>query len=113
MSSRSGSLLIGIEISHAAEGDLSGQISADVFATHCRGGGGTRAQIDVNGTDLVFIVTGGGWGRPTEGLLHRRGRGAVRKIVRKLEVFDSVSDRLRRVEVYLAHERGMPGIGGA
>src|SRR5256885_12295704 len=55
----SSSLSIGIEIGHAAESNLGGQVSADVFASGCRGGGGTRAEVNVDGTDLVFIVTPG------------------------------------------------------
>src|SRR6266576_3131288 len=91
----SSSLLIGIEIGHAAESNLGGQVSADVFASGCRGGGGTRAEVNVDGTDLVFIVTPGSRQRRHRKLVHRSRRGAIRKIERKLKVFKSLGDRLR------------------
>src|SRR5256885_13219837 len=109
----SSSLLIGIEIGHAAESNLGGQVSADVFASGCRGGGGTRAEVNVDGTDLVFIVTPGSRERRNRKLVHRSRRGAIGKIERKLKVFKSLGYRLRSVKIHRAHKHGMLGIGSS
>src|SRR5438309_83182 len=97
------SLLIGIEISHAAESDLGRQVSADIFASDGCGGDGTRAEVNVDGTDLVFVVTRGSRDRRNRELVHGSWSRAIRKIVRKLKVFQSFGHRLRGVEVYRTH----------
>src|SRR6266576_2968982 len=112
VSSGSSSSLIVIEIGHAAERDLGGQIGANIFASGCRHGRGTRAQVDVDGANLVFVVAPRSWNGRNEELVHRGGRGAIRKIVRELEILEGLSDRLWCVEVHRTHEHGMLGIGG-
>src|SRR6266704_4746935 len=112
VSSGSSSSLIVIEIGHAAERDLGGQIGANIFASGCRHGRGTRAQVNVDGANLVFVVAPGSWKGRNEELIHRGGRSAIRKIVRELEILEGLSDRLWCVEVHRTHEHGMLGIGG-
>src|SRR5205807_1386729 len=104
---------IGIEISHAAESDLGRQVSADIFASDGRGGDGTRAQVNVDGTDLVFIVTRGSRDRRNRELVHGSWSRAIRKIVRKLKIFQSFGYRLRGVEVHRTHKHGMLRIGSS
>src|SRR5258708_31089209 len=111
VASWSSSLLIGIEIGHAAKSNLSGQIGANIFASGCRRGGGTCAQVDVDGANLVFIVARRSWNGWNRELVHRRWGGAIRKIVRKLKIFKSLGDRLRGIEIHRAHQHGMLGIG--
>src|SRR5437879_3410922 len=96
VSSGSSSLLIVIEIGHAAERDLGGQIGANIFASGRRHGRGTRAQVNVDGANLVFVVAPGSWNGRNEELVHRGGRGAIRKIVRELEILEGLSGRLWR-----------------
>ena len=45
-------------------------------------------------------------------MVHRGGRGAIRKIVRELEILEGLSDRLWCVEIHRTHKHGMLGISG-
>src|SRR5580693_2572537 len=49
-------LFIGIEIGHAAECDLRGQIGACVLSRGSRSGGGASTQVNVDRTNLVLVV---------------------------------------------------------
>src|SRR5580692_6499161 len=74
-------LLVIIEIGHAAEGDLRGQIGANVLIGHSRSRRGPRAHINVDRADLVFGIA-----RGDAELVYGGRRRSIRKIVSKLQI---------------------------